>query len=115
MNQQPPMDSAISDAPAFQVELPDAGPEIPELPAEQSPAAAEMSQWQLMAHRFARHKFASWSLYVLVILYLAAAFAEVVAPADLSRRDLDHQFCPPQLPRWSWRATAPSSLWRRGI
>jgi peptide/nickel transport system permease protein len=61
-----------------------------------------MSQWQLIAHRFRRHKFASWSLYVLIILYVTAAFAEFVAPADLSRPDLDHQYCPPQLPCWSW-------------
>jgi peptide/nickel transport system permease protein len=61
-----------------------------------------MSQWQLIAHRFNRHKFASWSLYILIILYIAAAFAEFVAPSDLSRRDLDHEYCPPQLPRLSW-------------
>ena len=102
MMQPPPTTDPIAEPPVFQVEVPDAGSEVPDVPEEHAPAAAEMSQWQLIAHRFSRHAFARWSLYVLIILYLAAAFAEFVAPADLSRRDLDHQYCPPQLPRWSW-------------
>ncbi len=60
-----------------------------------------MSQWQLIRRAFARHKLAVVSLNLLVLLYLVAIFAEFVAPYRPNTRDLDHQFCPPQLPRWS--------------
>jgi peptide/nickel transport system permease protein len=96
--QSPPTNEPV----AFQVEVPSAGSEVPEDMEERAPAFAEMSQWQLIAHRFGRHKLASASLYILIILYIAAAFAEFFAPSALSARDLDHEYCPPQVPRWSW-------------
>jgi peptide/nickel transport system permease protein len=65
--------------------------------------AATMGQWQLIARHFARHKLAVWSLNVLVLLYLSAIFAPLLAPHDPARYDVDHAYCPPQLPRWNFR------------
>ena len=64
--------------------------------------AATLSQWQLIALNFAKHRLAVWSMYVLTLLYLTAIFAEVVAPSVPTRNNLDHAFCPPQLLRWNW-------------
>jgi peptide/nickel transport system permease protein len=75
-------------------------PPLQESPDER-PAAA-MSQWQLIRRRFAKHKLAVASLYVLTLLYLMAAFAEVVAPYTPNRRNIDFSYCPPQLPRFNF-------------
>ena len=64
--------------------------------------AATLSQWQLIALNFARHRLAVWSTYALVLLYGVALFCEVVAPAVPGRSDLAYQYCPPQLLRWNW-------------
>lgn len=61
-----------------------------------------LSQWQLVRINFARHRLGVWSLYLLVLLYLIALFAEFVAPQGSNTRNLDYQYCPPQLPRYSW-------------
>lgn len=63
---------------------------------------ATMSQWQLIRRRFAQHRLAVWSLHLLVLLYLIAVFAEFVAPYNPGRTDLDHAYCPPQLPRFNF-------------
>lgn len=57
---------------------------------------AEMSQWQLISLRFSRHRLAVIALRVLVILYLAAVFADTIAPAPPGKRNLDYAYCPPQ-------------------
>lgn len=43
-----------------------------------------------------------WAMYVLGVLYLAAAFAEFIAPTTREWRSLDHAYCPPQSISWSW-------------
>ena len=65
-----------------------------------------LSQWQLIRIRFQRHKLALLALHVLIVLYLAAVFAEFFAPYTVRRRDLAHAYCPPQRVRW----TAPRGL-----
>jgi peptide/nickel transport system permease protein len=60
------------------------------------------SQWQLIRRRFLRHHLAVAALLVLVVLYAMALFAEFFAPYDKEHRDLEHAYCPPQLPSWSW-------------
>jgi peptide/nickel transport system permease protein len=62
---------------------------------------AVMSQWQLIRLAFAKHKLAVIALHVLVLLYVTAVFAEFFAPYNSLQRDLDHQYCPPQLLRFS--------------
>jgi peptide/nickel transport system permease protein len=80
-------------------EISPAPPPLQESPDER-PAAA-MSQWQLIRRRFAKHKLAVASLYVLALLYLMAVLAEFVAPYTPNRRNIDFSYCPPQLPRLS--------------
>jgi peptide/nickel transport system permease protein len=88
--------------------LPSAGPTAPAAPAaldvpaeQQRGSVAVMSQWQLIRRAFAKHKLAVIALNVLVLLYLSALFAPFFAPYSSQTRDLDHQYCPPQLVRWS--------------
>lgn len=56
----------------------------------------------LFRARFAQHRLATASLYVLGVLYLVAAFAEFFAPVTPQWRRLQRAYCPPQLPRFSW-------------
>jgi peptide/nickel transport system permease protein len=63
---------------------------------------APQSQWQLIARRFARHRLAVLSLYVLVAFYGVALFAEFVAPYPVEWRDLERIHAPPMLPGCSW-------------
>jgi peptide/nickel transport system permease protein len=62
-------------------------------------STATLSQWQLIRLRFSKHRLAVASLYVLIVLYLMAIFAEFFAPYGQDWRDLDHAYCPPQLPK----------------
>ena len=54
------------------------------------------SQWRIIWWKFRRHKLALWSGAILLIFYLAAAFAEFVAPYNLHTRNADSIFHPPQ-------------------
>ena len=65
------------------------------------PPSATLGQWQLIRLLFARHRLAMASVYFLALLYLVALMAEFFAPYKQSTYDLDHQYCPPQLVRWS--------------
>lgn len=53
------------------------------------------SQWQLMRWRFQQHKVALFSVVVLIIAYLIALFAEVVAPYDPNRFTASWVLAPP--------------------
>ncbi len=54
------------------------------------------SQWRLMWWRFRRHKLAVASAGVLIVLYLVAAFCELVAPYTPNARDRNYVQGPPQ-------------------
>lgn len=69
---------------------------------ESEDASAYMSQWQLIRHKFSRHRLAVWSVWLLCLMYCIALFAEVVAPQTPGSRDLDFQYCPPQLVHFSF-------------
>jgi len=56
----------------------------------------QASQWRLMWWKFARHKVAVFSLFLLLFLYLMAALAEFVAPYGLDSRNSQRIFAPPQ-------------------
>lgn len=71
-------------------------------PGTSGPDTGSLSQWQLVRINFSRHRLGVWSLYLLALLYAIALFAEFVAPMNPTRRDLDFQYCPPQLPRYTW-------------
>ncbi len=61
-----------------------------------------MSQWQLTRLKFGKHKLAVWSVYLLILMYGVALLAEFIAPQTPRSRDLDFQYCPPQLVRFSF-------------
>jgi peptide/nickel transport system permease protein len=54
------------------------------------------SQWTLMWLKLRRHRLAVASGIFLLLLYLAAALAEIIAPYDLHARHTDYLFAPPQ-------------------
>ncbi|MFW6153715.1 MAG: ABC transporter permease [Planctomycetota bacterium] len=60
-----------------------------------------LSQWQLIGRRFRRHRLAVLAGLALIVLYLVAAFAEIVAPYPATWRDLPNAYSPPQRPRFS--------------
>ena len=54
------------------------------------------SQWQLMWLRFKRHRLALISAVLLLLLYLSAAFCELIAPYGPIQRNPRTVQCPPQ-------------------
>jgi peptide/nickel transport system permease protein len=71
-------------------------------PGERS-SAATLSQWQLIWLRFSRHWLALASLYVLIVLYGVAVFAEFFAPYGSGTKDVNMIYCPPQIPALTFR------------
>lgn len=63
--------------------------------------AGSLSQWQLIRLRFGKHRLAVVSLYLLVILYGLALFAEFFSPYTQEWKDLDFAYCPPTIPTFS--------------
>ena len=63
---------------------------------------ATLGQWQLIWINFRKHQLAYTALYVLVLLYAVAVFADVIAPYDPNRFDLAHLYAPPQVPQVSF-------------
>jgi peptide/nickel transport system permease protein len=57
---------------------------------------AHASQLQLTWWRFRRHKLAVISLFVVVLFYLVAIFADFIAVADPHATDARRSFIPPQ-------------------
>lgn len=53
------------------------------------------SQWRLMWWRFQQHKMALVSIVVLILAYLVAVFAELVAPHDPNRFSANWVLAPP--------------------
>jgi peptide/nickel transport system permease protein len=63
---------------------------------EVQPTIFVASQWRLMWWRFRKHKFAVAGGIVVMLLYLVAAFAEFLAPADPSQVNANLTYAPPQ-------------------
>jgi len=79
-----------------------AGGPAPE-PGDEAPGASVLggaSQWQLMWLRLKRHRLALVSAAVLLLLYVMAALAEVIAPYEPNQRNARVVQCPPQRPRF---------------
>lgn len=72
-------------------------------PARPRDEPGSLSQWALIRRHFAHHRLAVASLYLLAVLYVLAIAAEFFAPYPSAWRDLSQSYCPPQLPRFSWR------------
>lgn len=80
--------AAAADIPALSPAMPEADP-------------GSLSHWAMIRRRFAQHRLAVASLYLLGVLYVIALGAEFFAPYSRQWRDLSHAYCPPQLPRFS--------------
>lgn len=73
------------------------------------------SQWVLIRRRFCQHRLAVLALRTLLVVFLGALLAEVIAPNDPEARQVDLAYCPPQLPRWTPAAGLHAPVWRRSI
>ena len=60
---------------------------------------AASGQWRLIWLRFRRHRLALWSGVVILLIYLVALFAEVIAPRNAGYYDANYTFAPPQMVR----------------
>ncbi len=60
-----------------------------------------MTQWQLVRLRFSRHKLAVMSVFVLIVLYAGAIFAEFVAPYKATDKHLEQIYAPPHKIRFN--------------
>lgn len=60
-----------------------------------------LTQWQLISRRFAEHRAAVASAYILAALYIVALFAEFIAPHRSMWHDTDMIYAPPQLPAFN--------------
>lgn len=60
------------------------------------PLLGTETQWQLIWRRFRRNRMAVVSLVVLALLYLVAAFAEVIATQSPERFQARYTYAPPQ-------------------
>ncbi len=69
------------------------------------------SQWKLMWWKFRRHKLAMASGVVVLVLYMIAIFAEVLAPADPNDFNPRFTYAPPQELRWSYVDDAGERQW----
>lgn len=54
------------------------------------------SQWKLMWWKLKKHRLAMWSLSILVVIYLLAAFCEFFSPYNLHTRNTQTIYAPPQ-------------------
>jgi peptide/nickel transport system permease protein len=54
------------------------------------------SQWQMMWWKLKRHRLAVISGIVLLLLYGSTLISEMIAPYELSSRNIDHIYAPPQ-------------------
>jgi peptide/nickel transport system permease protein len=77
-------------------------PTKPKRAGDRHQPTAALSQGQLIRRRFARHRLAVFALALLVVFYGVAAFAEFIAPYGKLKRDIDHAYAPPQVPRFDF-------------
>lgn len=76
--------------------------EAPEQDEDARVETATASQRQLIWWRFRRHKMAMIGMWILIIMYLVAAFAGFVAPYGKNSTASTHAYHPPQLPQFSF-------------
>jgi len=54
-----------------------------------------LSQFQLAMRQFGRNRLAIFCFWILVILYLSAAFADFLSPYSYNNEDRNYSYCPP--------------------
>ena len=68
----------------------------PEMLQEAEARVFYATQWQLMWWKFRKHKAAMVALVIIVIMYLGAAFAPMIAPYRADERHRGYVYVPPQ-------------------
>jgi peptide/nickel transport system permease protein len=81
------------------VQMPDSGDSarLDEIMAREGLEITHLTQWQLIRRKFFQHKLAVVSLIVLVIVVLAAVFADLLAPYAFDEIDLPNRSRAPTL------------------
>lgn len=81
------------------VEMPDSGDSqrLKDIMDREGLEVQHLTQWQLIRRKFLQHKLAVISLVVLVIIVLAAVFADVLAPYAFDEIDLPNRSRAPTL------------------
>ena len=54
------------------------------------------SQWQLVWHKYKRHKLALFGMVIILLLYFVANFADFFAIHDYQERHVKYVYAPPQ-------------------
>ncbi len=67
-------------------------------PAE--PRPKQLSQWGEIRHRFVQNKLAVVGLFIIAVLFLTAAFGEMLAPFDPAAQDLENTLASPNGTHW---------------
>ncbi|MFI1646474.1 ABC transporter permease [Streptomyces avidinii] len=67
-------------------------------PAE--PRPKQLSQWGEIRHRFVQNKLAVVGLVIITLLFLTAAFGEMLAPYDPTAQDLENTLASPNGTHW---------------
>lgn len=67
-----------------------------------TPTIDHLSQWQLIRIRFLKHKPAVAAMFILLVLYFMAVFAEFFAPYNQDVGNVNYIYCPPQMPKFSF-------------
>ena len=65
-----------------------------------APVSAARTPWQLFWREFKKSPVALFGAGILVVLYLAAIFADFLAPYPMSKQDLDFGYHPPTPVHW---------------
>lgn len=92
-----------------------AGPQPYSVALREQASLETMSQAQLIWLRFNKHKLAVVALFMLVVLYCIAVFAEFFAPYTREWRDLEHAYCPPQVVRFDFTHGLHAQAVRRHV
>jgi len=66
------------------------------IPQDVAPVRTRESQLSLMWRRFRKHQLAVVSLWIVLVFYLVAIFAEFLAPTDPSAYSARYTYAPPQ-------------------
>ncbi len=66
-------------------------------------STATLSQWQLISLRFSKHYLAVGSLFLLIVLYSLALFAEIAAPYSRGWNNVQMIYAPPQTPAFNFQ------------
>lgn len=68
--------------------------------AKAEPAPKQLSQWGEIRHRYVQNKLAVVGLVIITLLFLTAAFGDMLAPFDPGAQDLENTLASPNGTHW---------------